>query len=86
MAQQKKAATKLLGCWIDEDDGTWSTNTRELVKSAYSRISMLTKLKYTRVRTDDLIDIYKLFIISRAEYQSATWHSSLTVCSPITQN
>ena len=75
----QKAATKLLGCWIDEDAGTWSTNTRELVKSAYSRISMLTKLKYTGVKIEDLIDIYKLFIRSRAEYLSVTWHSSLTV-------
>ena len=63
----QKAVTKLLGCWIDEDAGKWSTNTRELVKSAYARISMLTKLKYTGVRTQDLLEIYSLFIRSRAE-------------------
>ena len=40
---------------------------------------MLTKLKYTGVKIEDLIDIYKLFIRSRAEYLSVTWHSSLTV-------
>ena len=34
----QKLVTKLLGCWIDEDAGSWSTNTRELIKSAYSRI------------------------------------------------
>ena len=34
----QKSVTKLLGCWIDEDAGSWSTNTRELIKSAYSRI------------------------------------------------
>ena len=74
----QKAATKILGCWIDEDAGSWSTNTRELVKSAYSRITMLSKLKYTGVKFVDLLDIYKLFIRSRAEYLSVTWHSSLT--------
>lgn len=74
----QKSATKLLGCWIDEDAGKWSTNTKELIKSAYSRISMLTKLKYTGVKTQDLIEIYSLFIRSRAEYMSVVWHSSLT--------
>ena len=74
----QKAATKILGCWIDEDAGSWSTNTRELVKAAYSRISMLSNLKYTGVRFEDLLDIYKLFIRSRAEYLSVAWHSSLT--------
>jgi hypothetical protein len=74
----QKAVTKILGCWVDEDAGSWNTNTRELVKSAYSRISMLSKLKYTGVKQQDLLDIYKLFIRSRAEYLSVVWHSSLT--------
>ena len=54
----QKAVTKILGCWVDEDAGTWKTNTRELVKSAYSRISMLSKLKYAGVCIEDLLDIY----------------------------
>ena len=74
----QKSATKILGCWIDEDVGKWATNTQELIKSAYSRISMLTKLKYTGVQVRDLIEIYCLFIRSRAEYMSVVWHSSLT--------
>jgi hypothetical protein len=74
----QKGVTKILGCWIDEDAGKWSTNTRELIKSAYSRIPMLTKLKYTGVKTQDLLEIYSLFIRSRAEYMSVVWHSSLT--------
>ena len=74
----QKAATKILGCWIDEDAGKWGTNTRELIRSAYARISMLTKLKYTGVNTQDLVEIYSLFIRSRAEYMSVVWHSSLT--------
>ena len=75
----QKSATKILGCWVDQDVGKWGTNTRELCKSAYSRISMLTKLHYVGVCTEDLIEIYVLFIRSRAEYMSVLWHSSLTV-------
>ena len=74
----QKHVSKILGCWIDEDAGKWHTNTKELCKSAYGRISMLTKLRYVGVSTEDLLDIYKLFIRSRAEYLSVAWHSSLT--------
>ena len=71
-------AVKILGCWVQEDAGKWSRNTTELCKGAYARLSMLSKLKYTGVSIEDLIDIYKLFIRSKAEYMSALWHSSLT--------
>ena len=54
----KKSATTLLGYWVDEEAGKWGSNTKELFKSAYSRISMLTKLEYTGVKTQDLIEIY----------------------------
>ena len=39
---------------------------------------MLTKWKYVGVSTEDLLEIYTLFIRSRAEYVSVVWHSSLT--------
>ena len=39
---------------------------------------MLTKLKYTGVNRRDLLEIYSLFVRSRAEYMSVAWHSSLT--------
>ena len=39
---------------------------------------MLTKLKYTWVNRKDLLEIYSLFVRSRAEYMSVAWHSSLT--------
>ena len=45
---------------------------------AYSRISMLTKLKYIGVQVEDLLDIYILFIRSVVEYCSVSVHSSLT--------
>ena len=76
--KHQKHVSRILGCWVDEDAGKWNTNTKELCKSAYSRMSMLTKLKYVGVSTEDLIEIYTLFIRSRAEYVSVVWHSSLT--------
>ena len=36
---------KLLGVWLT-DDLSFEVNTRELCKRAYSRMNMLTKLKY----------------------------------------
>ena len=73
----QKKAVKILGCWIDQDAGKWTTNTRQICKSAYSRVSMLTKLKYVGVCTDDLLEIYRLFIRNKAEFMSVLWHSSL---------
>ena len=40
---------------------------------------MITKLKYVGVKTEDLIDIYILFIRSVTEYCSVAFHSSLTL-------
>jgi hypothetical protein len=74
---EKISVTKLLGIWISEDL-TWSKNCQEICIKAYSRLSMLTKLKYVGVRIEDLIDIYILYIRSVAEYCSVAFHSSLT--------
>ena len=74
---EKVSVTKLLGIWISEDL-SWSKNTQEICKKAYSRLSMLTKLKYVGVGIEDLINIYILFIRSCAEYCSVAFHSSLT--------
>ena len=71
-------ATKIVGVWLTSDL-KWDKNTREMSKRAYSRISMLTKLKYVGVHTDDLIEIYILYIRSVLEYCAVVWHSSLTV-------
>ena len=70
--------TKLLGVWID-DRLSWSRNCKEICKKAYSRLSMLTKLKYAGVSIEDLLDVYILFIRSIAEYCSVAFHSSLTI-------
>ena len=57
------------------DDLSWSKN----CVRAYSRLSMLTKLKYVGVKTEDLIDVYLLYIRSITEYCSVAFHSSLTI-------
>ena len=75
---EQKAASKVLGVWIEEDAGSWNKKTTELCKSAYGRMSMLTKLRYVGVSRTDLLEIYMLFIRSRAEYASVCFHSSLT--------
>ena len=69
---------KLLGVWISEDL-SWSRNCKEICIKAYSRLSMITKLKYVGVKIEDLIDIYILFIRSVTEYCSVAFHSSLTL-------
>ena len=71
------SVTQLLGVWISEDM-SWEKNCREICKKAYSRLSMITKLKYVGVNTDDLLDIYILFIRSVTEYCAVSFHSSLT--------
>ena len=52
--------------------------TKEICVKAYSRMSMITKLKYVGVTTEDLIDIYILYIRSITEYCSVVFHSRLT--------
>ena len=69
--------TKILGVWISED-GSWTKNTQEIIKKGYSRLGLLTKLKYAGVSIEDLLEIYQLFICSCAEYCSVAFHSSLT--------
>ena len=68
---------KLLGLgvttWLN-----WSKNTDEICKSAYARMTMITKLKYVGTPLHDLIDIYILYIRSLLEYCSVVWHSTLT--------
>ena len=74
---ERKHASKILGVWIS-DDLSWTRNCQEICKKAYSRLSMLTKLKYVGVKIEDLVDIYILFIRSISEYCSVAYHSSLT--------
>ena len=70
---------KVLGVWLAEDISDWTKNTSEICRRAFSRMGMLSKLKYVGVPIEDLIEIYCLFIRSTAEYCSAVFATSLTV-------
>ena len=70
---------KILGVWLSEDIGDWTKNTSEICRRAFSRMGMLSKLKYVGVPIEDLVEIYCLFIRSTAEYCSAVFATSLTV-------
>ena len=48
--------SKILGVWISEDL-SWDRNTKEICRKAFSRMSMLTKLRYVGVSTEDLIGV-----------------------------
>ena len=74
---EQQEITKLLWIWISQDM-SWTKNCQEICRKAYSRLSMITKLKYAGVSTEDLLDIYILFIRSVAEYCAVVFHSSLT--------
>ena len=74
---EKQSVIKLLGIWLDEDLSL-NTNTREICKKPFSRMTMLSRLKYAGITKDDLLIIYKLFIKSTAEYCSVAFHSALT--------
>ena len=71
-------AVKVVGVWLTTWLD-WEKNTSEICKRAYARVTMLTKLKYAGVKTQDLTNIYVLYIRSVLEYCSVLWHSTLTV-------
>ena len=67
-----------LGVWLREDM-SWEKNISEICKKAYSRVKMLSKLKYVGTKKKDLILLYCLHIRSITEYCSTAFHSSLTL-------
>ena len=69
---------KVLGVSLGQNPGCWERNTREIVRRWFSKLSMLTKLKYASMKLHDLVQIYCLFIRSTAELCSVVWHDSLT--------
>ena len=74
---ERVSEVRLLGVWFNEKLD-WSTNTSDIVRKGYSRISILTKLKYVGTKPHDLVDVYKLKIRSVLEYCSSSYHSTLT--------
>ena len=69
--------TRLLGTII-QDDLTWDLNTAELVRKANARMELLRKVASFGTGTDDLKNIYILFVGSLLEQSATVWHSSLT--------
>ena len=74
---ERQASVKLLGVWLDQDGG-WNKQVKELCKTAYKRMSFLTKLRYAGVSREDLIHNYKQFVRTAIKYCSVAIHSSLT--------
>ena len=68
---------RLLGVII-QDDLKWDSNTADVCKRAFARLSMITKLKYVGVSKEDLLDVYCLYVRSLLEYCCVVWHSALT--------
>ena len=75
--------TKLLGVQI-RSDLKWSTNTDYICSKGYSRLWMLRRLKALGAETGELLDIYKLQVISVLELAVPVWHPGLTQ-SEVTQ-
>ena len=59
---------------------SWKANTNNMVKKAYKRLWMITRLKSQGANTNDLVDIYIKQVRCVLEYGVAVWNSNLTVC------
>ena len=69
--------TRLLGVVL-RDDLTWKSNTDFIVKQAYKRMILLHRLFAFNMPTEDMIEIYTLYIRSILESSAVVWHSSIT--------
>ena len=69
--------TRLLGVII-KDDLSWHANTENLVKRAYQRMMILKKLYSFNVPTENMVNIYVLYIRSVVEQSSVVWSSLIT--------
>ena len=76
MLEQVKQV-QLLGVIIS-DDLTWHANTSMITKKANKRMIILIKLSEFKVKIEDLLQIYKLFIRSVVETSCVVWSSSIT--------
>ena len=74
---QQVHETRLLGVVI-RDDLTWQSNTDLIVRQAYKRMIILHRLSEFNLPTEDMVEIYTLYIRSILESSAVVWHSSLT--------
>ena len=70
-------STRLLGTII-QNDLTWNLNTAAIVKKANARMELLRKVAGFGASTEDMKNIYILFVRSLLEQSATVWHSSLT--------
>ena len=70
----QKPVNKILGVWLS-DDLSWTKNTKEICIKAYSRMGMITKLKYVGVKTEDLQEF--THFISGVLCNTALWNFTL---------
>ena len=73
---------KLLGVLIN-DSLTWDSNTTQIVRNAYKRMTILHRLSSFGLPTDEMINIYILYIRSVVENCAVVWHSSLTLSNEL---
>ena len=69
--------TKLLGTIVSADL-KWHQNTEMLIKKGYQRMILLHKLYSFKVNTEDLVNIYILYIRSILEQSCVVWSYSIT--------
>ena len=70
-------STKLLGTYFTSNL-SWDLNTSEIVKKANARMELLRRVAEFNVPTEDLTNIYILFVRSILEQSATVWHSSLS--------
>ena len=70
-------STRLLGSIITSDL-RWEQNTSHVVKKANARMELLRRVASFGPKTDDLKNIYVLYVRSQLEQNCVVWHSSLT--------
>ena len=74
---QEVEECRLLGLTIS-NQLSWNQNTHNIVKKANMRMIILHKLYDFNLPTEELLDIYILFIRCMVEYCCVVWHSSIT--------
>ena len=70
--------TTLLGTVISSDL-TWTSNTNFIIKKGYQRLEILRRLYSFHIPTNDLVQIYILYVRSILEFNCCVWHYNITM-------
>ena len=63
---------------IVSSDLSWWRNTEFIIQKAYKRLQIIKKLYEFDVPTNDLVNIYTLYVRSVLEFNSCVWHFNIT--------